>query len=165
MSKDKSVEIEISDEMTTDPVVGPPDLMYAVRNLYRATGRFDEALAAKLDVDLSALRAINALEKKTASPKYILEQLGLKSASVTAVLDRLEKAGHISRTVSATDRRSWDIALTEDTRKATGDLYQVLGTAIADTFAERTRQDMVTAIGAIEDLVTSLDTAASKISE
>lgn len=157
-------EEQKSGNVATSQPWGPVELAMAVRTLYRATGRFDEAIAAKLGVDLSALRAINVMERGSVSPKYILEQLGLKSASVTAVLDRLEKAGHITRTVSATDRRSWDIALTKETAEATHDLYEVLGTTIADMFTERSAQEMSTAISAIDDLVTSLDAAADKIS-
>lgn len=164
MTRNKFTEANSSGEITSNKELGPPDLVDAVRKLYRTTGRFDEAIAARLAVDHSALRAISAIHKGCVSPKYILEQLGLKSASVTAVLDRLEKAGHITRTISANDRRSWDIALTDETCQATQDLYEVLGTTIADTFAERNRQEMSIAISAIDDLVASLDTAADKIS-
>lgn len=142
----------------------PRDLMNAVRILYRATGRFDEAIAAKLQVDLSALRAINVMENGSVSPKYILEQLGLKSASVTAVLDRLEKAGHITRSISAHDRRSWDITLTKNAAGMTEALYNVLGETIAEVFAERSAKEMEIVVQAINDLVASLDTAADKIS-
>ncbi|WP_426368941.1 MarR family winged helix-turn-helix transcriptional regulator [Streptomyces sp. E-08] len=41
----------------------------------------------------------------TATPGLLREHLGLSSGAVTACLDRLEKAGHISRSRSADDRR------------------------------------------------------------
>lgn len=164
MSKNISIDGKLDDEASKDQPLQPRDLMSAVRTLYRATGRFDEAIAAKLEVDLSALRAINVMEKGTVNPKYILEQLGLKSASVTAVLDRLEKAGYITRTISAHDRRSWDIALTKEAAQATDALYSVLGATIAEMFAERNAEEMAITVEAINDLVTSLDKAADKIS-
>lgn len=164
MSEYTSTEGEVCGDHSSGEPLGSQELVKAVRALYRATGRFDEAIAAKLKVDISALRAINAMQHGSVSPKYILEQLGLKSASVTAVLDRLEKAGHITRTISAHDRRSWDISLTREAHQAADDLYEVLGATIAQTFAERSGQEMAVAIRAIDDLITSLDTAADKIS-
>ncbi|MEP0520778.1 MAG: MarR family transcriptional regulator [Hyphomicrobiales bacterium] len=164
MSENVPIEGKSGGKISAIQDLQPRDLVNAVRTLYRATGRFDEAIAEKLQVDLSALRAINVMENGSVSPKYILEQLGLKSASVTALLDRLEKAGHITRTVSAHDRRSWDITLTKDAAGATEALYNVLGATIAEVFAGRSAKELEIAIQAINDLVTSLDTAADKIS-
>lgn len=40
-----------------------------------------------------------------ATPGWLGEQLGLNSASVTALIDRLERLGHIRRTRDSRDRR------------------------------------------------------------
>nr|WP_314141505.1 MarR family transcriptional regulator [uncultured Rhodococcus sp.] len=40
-----------------------------------------------------------------ATPGWLGQQLGLESASVTALIDRMERAGHVGRTRDAHDRR------------------------------------------------------------
>jgi len=54
------------------------------------------ALIHLLDADRAAI---------TATPGWLGEQLGLNSASVTALTDRLESAGHIRRVRDTADRR------------------------------------------------------------
>jgi DNA-binding MarR family transcriptional regulator len=58
-------------------------------------------------IDLRAL--INLLDADrasiTATPGWLGAQLGLNSASITALIDRLESAGHIRRVRDTADRR------------------------------------------------------------
>ncbi|ARJ04096.1 hypothetical protein B5808_01805 [Cnuibacter physcomitrellae] len=57
--------------------------------------------------DLHALRMLIAARGagKSLSPKELAERLGFSSASVTALLNRLERSGHLEREPDAADRR------------------------------------------------------------
>ncbi|AXH34177.1 MarR family transcriptional regulator [Humibacter sp. BT305] len=57
--------------------------------------------------DLLALRMLIAARSagKTLSPKELAERLGFSSASITALLNRLERSGHLRREPDASDRR------------------------------------------------------------
>ncbi|WP_378144576.1 MarR family winged helix-turn-helix transcriptional regulator [Cnuibacter sp. UC19_7] len=57
--------------------------------------------------DLHALRMIIAARSagRTLSPKDLADRLGFSSASVTALLNRLERSGHLQREPDESDRR------------------------------------------------------------
>jgi DNA-binding MarR family transcriptional regulator len=112
------------------------DVLLAVRELYAAIERFDVVAARKLGIDRSALRAVNAMEHGGTSPGALVTQLGLSSGSITALLDRLERAGHIERRLSGDDGRKRDAHLTEAARGSVDSVYRQLGLAISDAFAE-----------------------------
>ncbi|MGW5770613.1 MarR family winged helix-turn-helix transcriptional regulator [Streptomyces longwoodensis] len=93
---------------------GAPDLQtYAVllRTLNSEFNRHAHAFAQRHDLhatDVHALAAIldsTALEGRPMTPSRLAERLNLTSGAVTACLDRLERAGHISRTRDSADRR------------------------------------------------------------
>lgn len=106
------------------------ELLDAVRSLYAAIERFDAHVAAELGVDRSGLRAINAMERATISPGSLGEALGLSSGSVTALLTRLESAGHIERLPVADDGRRREAVLSAALRAKAHLHYDQLGNAI-----------------------------------
>lgn len=79
----------------------------AVRAYQAAVDDYDRELARALAVNETDLRCLEILmqELPEASPSQLAERLGLTTGSVTTLLDRLEKAGHLSREAHPTDRR------------------------------------------------------------
>jgi DNA-binding MarR family transcriptional regulator len=74
----------------------------------RANGLHDtdvRALIHLLDADRAGLPA---------TPGWLGSQLGLTSASTTALVDRLEGAGHVRRERDPADRRKVEIRVTEE---------------------------------------------------
>lgn len=69
------------------------------------------------------------------SPKDIINQLDLSSGSVTALLDRLERGGYITRMANPDDRRSLLVVL--DTNAASGPMksYQRIEQSYRDATA------------------------------
>ena len=67
--------------------------------------------------DLHALRLLVAArgEGRTMSPKDLASRLGFSSASVTALLNRLEASGHLKREAHASDRRGLTVVSTPTT--------------------------------------------------
>lgn len=143
--------------MSNDSKMMTSDLMDAVRELYRAVGRFDEGVASNLKIDRTSLRAIDALKNGPLHPKDFAEKLGVTTASVTAMLDRLEKAGHISRTPSPTDRRSSIVNLTDMSRRKAKENYGPLGDTIRAAFSVHTSEDLQNAKNIIEALRKAFD--------
>jgi DNA-binding MarR family transcriptional regulator len=81
-------------------------LVQAVRENSTATVLFHTAVAERLDLsasDLKTLELIQRLGRITAGD--LGRETGLTSASVTALIDRLERKGFTRRTRDATDRR------------------------------------------------------------
>lgn len=50
--------------------------------------------------------------------KEIAERLAVPKSTLTSVIDRLERRGYLNRTISKTDRRSFELLLTEDGKAA-----------------------------------------------
>lgn len=76
--------------------------------------------------DLQALRFLIKAqgEQRIVSGRNLADHLGMTSASVTALLDRLTKSGHVLRTPHPTDRRSNMVTATPG---SDGKVRQALG--------------------------------------
>ena len=124
--------------MVPDP--GPADLTRAVRQLQLASHEATQAMARRLGLgtnDVTALQVIFAAEDPL-GPVELGARLGIRSASATALVDRLAKSGHLRRAPHPHDRRRIVLEATpaswEDARAALGPLLQAMD-AVADGFS------------------------------
>lgn len=79
-----------------------------------ASAAFEEALTP-LGITASEAGLLRLVGRNPGiSQKVASEQLGVGPSRVVAVLDRLERAGHVERRRSETDRRSHEVHLTRD---------------------------------------------------
>jgi MarR family transcriptional regulator, organic hydroperoxide resistance regulator len=102
----------------------------ALLALQRATHATLQLIAAELvDLDLTTSE-INALANLADGQGRTISQLGAavgtRPTTLTSVLDRLERRGHITRGTRAGDRRSVLIELTESGREAAALIVQTL---------------------------------------
>lgn len=113
---------------------------------YQEVGR---RFAAWLDLhttDADALVQILYGEERGAplSPARLSERISLSSGATTALLNRLEKAGHIVRTREHTDRRIVTLRGGEHVQQLTDDFFRPLGVRMDDMLsrypAEQLRQ-------------------------
>ena len=135
-------------------------LLDDVRALYGAMDRFDAHTATALAVDRTAVRAINLMERGPVSPGHVGAALGLTSGAVTALLQRLEQAGHIRR-VDTDDGRRRDAQLTPAGRRAALREFERLGDTIAAHFADRSPVQVAQAADALRRLAAAFDAAAT----
>jgi MarR family transcriptional regulator, organic hydroperoxide resistance regulator len=107
-----------------------PPVPSALLALQRATHATLQLIASELvDLDLTASE-INALANLSDGTGRTVSQLGAavgtRPTTLTSVLDRLERRGHITRTSRAGDRRSVLIELTESGRTAAAMIRQTV---------------------------------------
>jgi DNA-binding MarR family transcriptional regulator len=114
-------------------------------------------------MDRTALRAMNAMERGEVTPTALGVELGLTSGSVTALVDRLERAGHVARVADPGDRRRRAVALTPAARAAADPLYARLGAEIGTAFAALDAPARDAAREALETLARAFDRAAEGI--
>lgn len=98
-------------------------LMSALGKLRDAEQELTEASQKYMKLNRSDMRALHYLivagnTDNIATPGGIAAHLGISSASTTKLLDRLEKAGHITRAPHPTDRRALAISITPETHEA-----------------------------------------------
>ncbi len=92
----------------------------ALQRLDREQRRLRTALAAELGISLSEFLAIIALgQNGDLTPKWLGDELGVTTSAMTAMIDRLERGGMVSRHPHPSDRRSVLVTLAprgEETR-------------------------------------------------
>ncbi len=127
-------------------------ILAATRRLYETMYRFDAWAAAELGLHVTDLRCVNALENGPLTPGEIGARLALTSGSVTALINRLARAGFVERVEDADDRRRATIALTPRFRAEADRVYSCLGRAISAEFAQTSHADVRAAIDTIGKL-------------
>jgi DNA-binding MarR family transcriptional regulator len=94
-----------------------------------AVDAYDEAAARVLGVNRTDLRCLELLMSHGAlTPGRIGPELGLTTGSVTAMLDRLERLGYVTRSPDPGDRRKVLVTITDAAREKAWRLYGPFGT-------------------------------------
>jgi DNA-binding MarR family transcriptional regulator len=91
---------------------------WLLHDLAIASSRIDVAIGDRLGLsgtDFLALKYVMVCELPL-GPARLGQLLGISSGSATALVDRLEQAGHLERRAHATDRRRKVLAVTATTR-------------------------------------------------
>ncbi|BCW57044.1 DNA-binding MarR family transcriptional regulator [Paenarthrobacter nicotinovorans] len=99
------------------------DLMAALGRLRDAEQRLTDASLRYMKLNQSDMRALHYLivcanHGVIATPGAIASRLNISTASTTKLLDRLERAGHVTRRAHPSDRRALAIAITPETHEA-----------------------------------------------
>jgi DNA-binding MarR family transcriptional regulator len=141
---------------------GMNDLSVVVRELYSAIERFDATAAHRLGVDRSGLRAVNAMERGRISPGALSEHLGLTTGAVTALLDRMEAAGHVERNLVSGDARRREADLSKRTRRNANAVYGLLGEAIGRGLSAFSDAEQEVIVKGLFTLVTAFNEAAER---
>ena len=86
------------------------------RNISRASQRYMQLN----ETDMRAIRYLIAAKHTatTVTPSLLAKHLAISTASMTKMIDRLEKAGHVTRTAHHSDRRSLVLTVTAETHLA-----------------------------------------------
>jgi len=97
-----------------------------------AADEYRRAVALAVGVGTSEAAALGELRHRgPLSPSALAKRLGLASASITSLLDRLELAGMVARQPHPTDRRSLFVMLTERGRAAADAIFGMFATDVA----------------------------------
>jgi DNA-binding MarR family transcriptional regulator len=116
--------------------VNADDTTWALRSVFDSYIAANSSIAKHLGLSHNDFAAIEQLlANDTLGPVELGERLGIRSASATAMVDRLEASGHVQRHSHPTDRRRRTLTVTP---RATGELMQVLGPLIGHLSAVAT---------------------------
>ncbi|CAA9419092.1 MAG: hypothetical protein AVDCRST_MAG01-01-2129 [uncultured Rubrobacteraceae bacterium] len=83
-----------------------------------ATLQHAAAMARRMGLGLTDLHALEHLSQEELTPKRLGERLFVSPGAITALVDRLEKAGHLERVANPKDRRSSLLRTTRSGREA-----------------------------------------------
>ncbi len=106
----------------TDATVTTQALSEGMRAVARAQHRLSVDMARRLNLAASDVWALEHLfADGSLGPVALGQRLGMTSASVTALIDRLEQAGHVARRPHPSDRRRLVITATPRAEEAAYD--------------------------------------------
>ncbi|MFJ6651373.1 MarR family winged helix-turn-helix transcriptional regulator [Microbacterium sp. NPDC091313] len=104
------------------------------------------------------LKASN--EDRSVSPSELTRYLGVSTASTTAIIDRLEKSGHVTRMPHPTDRRSIHIVATAasdaEVRATLGHMHERMMGAVLDMTPEESAT-VIACLARLQDAVDQVD--------
>ncbi|GAA1303932.1 MarR family winged helix-turn-helix transcriptional regulator [Pseudonocardia xinjiangensis] len=106
-------------------------LTVAVRRLGDASRELNARKARELGMNTTDMTALYLLEQH--GPMGVVDlarRLGIRAASGSAMLDRLERAGHVHRAHDARDRRRITVAITDDARCTSAEAWHPVISAI-----------------------------------
>ncbi len=129
-----------------------------VTSLYRTTNSLVRELDQRLsrDHDVTFVQAVTLLaidSFEQPQPHLVAAYLSQQSQTVTGVLDRVERAGHITRVRDLSDRRAVRLQLTDSGKSLVEKLKNSLAENLAQVLAEvkdRTRARMIEDLEEIE---------------
>ena len=133
-----------------------------LRGFIVATDEYRRAMAASAGIGVTEAAALGeVLHNGSLSPSGLIKRLGIASASVTALVDRLETANLIQRSPNPADRRGILLTLTPHGRGLIEAMYALftddIRAAIEDAEPEHVREFTV----ALERMQATLRTRAA----
>ena len=115
----------------------PLDVLTALQRWGLENDRYDLAVARAHGVGVTETRAVDHLQAAgELTPSELGEVLSLTSGSVTALIDRLERAGWVTRSPHPGDRRSVVVRLTEQCHELIEQVWAAYAEELADAAAE-----------------------------
>ena len=106
-----------------DALIG--ELGEAFRRAQNVNQLFDRAAAERLGVNLTDLFAMDLLHQRgQLTAGELAREMGLTTGAVTAVVDRLQRAGYAERVRDEHDRRRVSIRLTDKALDAVNEIYE-----------------------------------------
>jgi len=103
-------------------------MIEAQRSAQVASDQMDEAFAALLGVNRTDMRCLDIAHRRgQVTAGDLAREAGLTSGAVTALLDRMERAGYLRRQPDPLDRRKVQVVPTEQIVKLADAIYGQIG--------------------------------------
>jgi DNA-binding MarR family transcriptional regulator len=97
---------------------------------------FHNAVADRVGLHISDLRCLLLLADHPRTPGTLAAQLGITPAAVTAMVDRLESDGYVTRRRDSGDRRKVMVSAQPDRLAAVEEAYEAQGRAMRTLLGE-----------------------------
>jgi DNA-binding MarR family transcriptional regulator len=119
------------------------ELIHQARAHEAANDAFDEVAREKLGINRTDLRCLNIVENEGPMTAGRLAELsGLTTAAVTAVLDRLERAGYARRARDQQDRRQVMVEVTPLLAERATPIWGPLGEEARSTLTRMSAEEL-----------------------
>lgn len=118
------------------------DIVWEYRAGHTSRDAVEKISASLLGLSPTDARCWHLLQQHGAmTAGAVASALGLTSGAVTAMIDRLERGGHVRRVRDTIDRRRVIIDVTAESRRRSVDLYKPLAAGIRERLARYSQQE------------------------
>lgn len=119
------------------------DLSMLLRALVMESNRFLDIFSAAHELHPTDMTALNLImtARSPMTPGSLAKELNLSASATTSVLDRLEKAGHVGRDRSPTDRRRVELRVLPTAAALTAMFFQPLARGFSSAWKDMSQQD------------------------
>lgn len=143
-----------------------PQTVHRLRALTLLLEQAGATFAARHGLSATEVRALILLLDQeragdAASPTWLAGTLRMTTASGTALIDRLERAGHVRRVPRTDDRRRIDLEVTSTAKELGWSFFGPLIDATVDVLAARSAADRAVIDTFLEDMLAALDRAGA----
>ncbi len=138
--------------------VSDVQLAHAVRMLLHAGREMHASMSRRLGMGDTDLNAMDELVRSAApmGPVELGNRLGIRSASATVLVTRLQEAGHLERRPHELDRRRITLHATESAKAEVGRTLRPLIAAIDAATAKLTPDEARVVLGYLTDVTAAL---------
>lgn len=136
------------------------------RELSAAVVLLHQAIAARLGLGAADHKAFDVLDRSgPLAPSELATRLGLTRAAVTAMLDRLERAGHVRRSPDRADRRRITVQLVEHQDPVIAEAFASLGDAMTAVLSRYSPRQQAAILSFLSATTEALGTATQQLSD
>jgi DNA-binding MarR family transcriptional regulator len=146
--------------MTETPKQRTDESLIALRRILRATELYERKLAQAAGLTPAKLRVLQIVASRadgSATPKALATQMGVAQGTVTALIDKLEQTGMVTRQRSETDRRQTNVVITAPGRAAVKDAPDALQQRFVRAFERMQDWEQAQLVASLERVATMLD--------
>ena len=139
-------------------------LIDALRRFNIESDRFVEVFATTHGLhrtDMNAVAYVSAADEAGAplSPGQLGAELGLSSPATTALIDRLERVGHVGREPDPSDRRKVALRTRTDGMRLAVEFFVPLGRALHEAMDDFEDEELAVVLQFLERAVAAVETA------
>lgn len=134
--------------------------LIALRRILRATTLYERDLAVSAGVTPAQLRVLQILHGRSdgsSTPKSLATQMGVTQATVTALIDKLQGSGLVSREASKVDRRQTNVVISSEGRSVVRDAPDALQQRFVKAFDRIEDWEQAQLVASLERVAAMLD--------
>jgi DNA-binding MarR family transcriptional regulator len=137
------------DAVEPEPPAVPP-LVRLLQEFSLEANRYADAAGGRNDMHRTDLNALSVIMQHTArnqvvTPGLLRKELHLSSPATTALIDRLDKSGHVVRERQGTDRRQVQLRMTPKAYRDGGAMFRPLAQQMGAAMADFTPDELLVA--------------------
>lgn len=139
-------------------------LQVGLRRLTQELHRLNDAVGSHIDLLPGDLGILDLIDRKgPVSPRQVSQLTGIHPATLTGILDRLERGGWISRRPDPLDRRKIVLETISDRGGELIRLYAPMTKALASICARYSREELAAIVDFVEKAADAGDGATRQV--